>query len=86
MKPKPPSFITMTPCKSSNIARLGYDAASKTLAVQFRSGTRWHYHDVPEKTYRAISNADSVGGYFAAHIRDTFAGNAIPDPKRRKAR
>lgn len=33
---KPAPVIALSPVKSSNIAATGYDAATKTLAVQFK--------------------------------------------------
>lgn len=62
--------IKMCDCKSRNIAAYGYDEASKTLAVKFKSsGKTYHYADVPKSVFEQLGGADSVGKFFAAHIR-----------------
>jgi hypothetical protein len=57
---------------SSVIRFYRYDAAQRRLELQFVSGRRYRYHDVPEETYRGMRNAFSKGEFFNAHIRDRF--------------
>lgn len=62
------------PVKSSQIAAIGYDAETKTLAVEFLGkGTAprsvYHYHDVPPETHAALMGAESIGKYFGANVR-----------------
>lgn len=73
--------IKLTPVVSSNIAATGYDAGTKTLAVQFKSGTAIHYYqDVPPEVAEGLANAESVGRYFAQNVRGKFVDSprAIP--------
>lgn len=72
-KPKAPTF-DMKPVQSSSIKAHGYDAASKTLAVQFGNGTTYHYAGVPPEAAEALGKADSAGKHFASAIRDKFKG------------
>jgi hypothetical protein len=69
--------IRLTHVKSSNIKGHGYDAESKTLAVQFTSGTTYHYTDVPPEIAATFALADSLGTYFAQHIRPHFKHTKI---------
>lgn len=64
----------MTSVSSSNIAALGYDAASQTLAVQFQNGDTWHYEPVPQETYDSVRSAESVGRAFNSEIRGSYDG------------
>lgn len=67
----------MTPVKSSNIAAVDHDGQHTT--VQFKSGATWRYADVPVDKHDAMVNADSVGGYFATHIKPHHDGTKL-DP------
>ena len=66
--------ITLTHCKSSNIQAHGYDAATKTLAIKFTSGTLYHYKHVPSDVADGMTNCKSVGSYFAQVVRPAFTG------------
>ena len=68
-KNKPHPCIGMCPCESSQVKSHGYDAASKTLAVEFKSGGVYHYHDVPQKTYDDMKEAKSVGSFIGKSIK-----------------
>lgn len=60
---------------SSNIDILGYDAESETLYVEFHSSpTVYSYSGVKESTYDMLVNADSVGSFYARHIKGTYDG------------
>jgi lysyl-tRNA synthetase class 2 len=57
---------------SSVIRSYRYDAAQRRLELQFVSGRRYRYHDVPEETWHRMRGAFSKGEFFNAHIRDHF--------------
>ena len=63
----------LTPVTSSQIQAIGYDDATKTLAVQFKSkggaGAVYHYENVGPDVYHAFSKAESIGKFFATHIK-----------------
>jgi hypothetical protein len=62
--------MTMSPIKSSQIEAVGYDAASKTLAVKFVRGTTYSYRDVPAETYTQMMAAESIGKFFGQNIKN----------------
>jgi len=66
-----------TPVKSSNIRSVGYDEGSKTLEVEFSSGSVYQYHDVDAEKHKALMGADSIGKHFSAHIK---AGHKFSRP------
>lgn len=75
-----PPAINLMPCESSQIKGYGYDAASRTLAIQFRSnGATYHYSDVPPELVEDMKKAESVGSFFGKHIRGRFNDAKQPD-------
>jgi hypothetical protein len=64
--------------QSSALARVSYDEAAHTLCATFRdSGRTYIYQEVPLELYDGLIAADSLGGYFNAHIRDHFSFREI---------
>ena len=61
--------IDMQPVKSSQIDSVGYDPATKTLAVKFLTGGIYHYANVEPEAFDALKSADSIGKHFGQHIR-----------------
>lgn len=57
---------------SSQIVACGYDIAQRVLAIQFKTGTVYHYRDVPPETVEAFEAAKSKGKFFGSQIRDHF--------------
>lgn len=45
---------------------------TQELAIEFVTGRRYVYSDVPEAEVRAFRSAFSKGAYFNRHIRDRF--------------
>lgn len=65
--------FNMILAKSSNIAAHGYDAATRTLAIDFVGGSATNlYHDVPPEIAEKLLKADSTGKFFSANIRGVF--------------
>jgi hypothetical protein len=59
--------------KSSSIAATGYDAATRTLRVQFHGKTKvYDYVDVDQDTIDAMHRAESIGGFISEHIVGKF--------------
>jgi hypothetical protein len=74
---KPPKLdISLTPVTSSMLKGHGYDAESKTLAIQFSSGQVYHYANVSQAVAAALADAKSIGSFFGTHIRGKFTGVA----------
>jgi hypothetical protein len=66
--------IAMMPVVSSQIAAIGYDAASCELVIRFRSSGRaepaiYSYAGVPLELAQGLIAAASPGSYFHQHIR-----------------
>lgn len=68
-QPRPP--IVLVPVDSSQVAAVGYDAGTKTLAVQFKHGARafYHYPNVEPETHAAFMASESKGIFFSEHIK-----------------
>lgn len=84
---KPEPKINRTPVDSSHIASDGYDAATQTLHVEFKSRTPgkdnpvFAYDNVPAETAAKYMGADSRGKAFHQLIRPTYTGRLInPQP------
>lgn len=60
------------PVSSSNLRSVGYLPASRTLEVEFRTGTVYHYVGVPEHIYHGLMRAGSKGGYLANRIKGRY--------------
>jgi hypothetical protein len=66
------STIPLILCESSNIAGYGYDIASNTLAIRFKSGpggTIYHYAGVSLTLYAEFCGSESKGKFFAQRIK-----------------
>lgn len=64
--------MNRAPVKSSNIKSVGYDPARRLLEVEFSSGGVYQYEDVSKEEFNALMHADSIGGHFHIHIRNSF--------------
>ncbi len=69
---EPRPQITLDSVESSQVKAIGYDAATKTLAVTFTRGVGaiYHYAPVESETYEAFKSAESIGVFFGQHIKD----------------
>lgn len=80
------STIPLQPVESKQLAAIGYDANTGTLAITFRqkNGTSlpYHYPCTPEMHAELLA-AESKGGFFNQRIKknpDMPATKMIPDP------
>lgn len=82
---EPRPQIALQAVDSSQVKAIGYDAATKTLAVQFKHGLGaiYHYPNVEPKTHADFIAAESVGKFFGAHIKSLpfkkFANDQAPE-------
>lgn len=61
------------PVSSSNIASVGYDADSETLEVEFlKTGKLYQYLNVPLFMFEQMMEANSVGIFFNAEIKNAY--------------
>jgi hypothetical protein len=64
--------VTYIGVLSTNIAAVGYERDTQTMAILFSNGGLYAYPDVPEDVYRGLITAHSTGQYFATHIKEQF--------------
>ncbi|CAN5879486.1 KTSC domain-containing protein [soil metagenome] len=57
---------------SSVIRSFDYDPADQRLDIEFVSGRRYSYLDVPEAVFDAMRRVTSKGGFFNRRIRDHY--------------
>ena len=69
--------IPLITVKSSQIESIGYDVASKTLAIKFNSGGLYHYAGVSAADFKSFKNAKSIGSHFGYFIRNAFKHTKI---------
>lgn len=62
---------------SSVIRSFVYDPDSRSLAVEFVTGRRYRYDEVPSRVADAMRRARSKGKFFNEHVRDHFATTEI---------
>ena len=58
--------------KSSNIVRSQYDTETKEMIVEFVSGTKYQYDEIPHQTYTKFRMAESQGKFFSSEIAKKF--------------
>ena len=58
---------------STVIRRFDYDEGERRLEIEFVTGRRYSYHDVPARIVAAFRAATSKGSFFNRRIRDHFA-------------
>lgn len=66
--------LTLTP-ESSQVRGYGYDAASKTLAVEFNSNASrvtYHYKGVPPEVADEFAKAESKGRFARSRLVNVF--------------
>lgn len=62
--------IKMVKVESSNLDSVGYDLATKTLAVKFHNNMVYHYSPVEPERHKAMMVAKSIGSFFNQYIKD----------------
>lgn len=76
--------IPLEEVKSSMLAAVGYDAATKTLAIQFKTGKRgtvYQYPGVTPELYAELRAAPSIGAVVKQKILGKFDHIKIEPPK-----
>lgn len=58
--------------KSSNMVRSEYDTSSKELMIEFSSGFKYMYDEVPHEIYTKFRMAESQGKFFAKEISKKY--------------
>jgi hypothetical protein len=63
--------IALTPVSSNQVAAVGYDQATNTLAVTFTRGPghTYQYPNVSPELHNQFMEAESKGSFFGTHIK-----------------
>ena len=63
--------IALSPVVSSQVAAIGYDETTRTLAMTFTrgEGAIYCYPNVSPETFAALKTAESIGVHFGKHIK-----------------
>lgn len=79
---KPYTPITMVPVTSNQVAAIGHDPATNTLAVSFTRGPGhvYHYPNVGPELHADFMASDSKGTFFGTHVK-TLPFEKFPAPK-----
>lgn len=67
--------ISLTPVKSSNISKLGWNDG--VLHVEFSNGGLFSYAGVTSQMYEELMKAGSIGSHFAKHVRPKYKGTKL---------
>lgn len=59
--------------ESSVIQAIAYDSKASTLVVVLRTGVSYLYENVPREAFDAFRASESLGAFFAKHIRTNKA-------------
>lgn len=65
-------MVERTPISSSNIKSIGHDPETNTLAIEYKDGSVYHYHDVGKDTHDQLISARSVGGFIHSSIKGVY--------------
>lgn len=57
---------------SSNVETIGYDDDVQELHIQFVSGGRYIYHNVPRQIFDELMNAPSKGSFLNRQIKNVY--------------
>jgi len=63
--------------ESSNIESIGYDEESKTLIVEFKSGSTYSYIGVPSIVFKKMLESDSKGKFLNNNIKPVFLATKL---------
>jgi len=77
-EPKQPDKILMFEVKSSNLKAIGYDKATLTLRLQFKSSNHFfNYKGVSSELFLEFMESNSKGRFFFTKIKGKFEHEKI---------
>jgi KTSC domain len=68
------------PLESTLLASALYHPRPRRLEIEFRSGERYLYFQVPPACYQQLLQADSKGSFFNRNIRNHFPCQHLSKP------
>ena len=69
--------MDMKQVNAGKLRAIGYDAAAKTLHVEFDDRRRVEYAGVPAETWRRLSGASALWSYFRDNIEDEYTARRL---------
>lgn len=57
---------------SSTISRVGYDASSMTMTIEFMNGGIYEYYDIPQSLVQDLLAAPSPGQFLAQNVKGQY--------------
>jgi hypothetical protein len=72
--------MVRVPLGSQAVAAAGYEGATRTLELEFRSGRVYRFADVPETVYEWLLRVPNKGIYVARSITGQYAYEDVTDP------
>ena len=64
--------MELSSVKSSSIKAVGYDPDAQRLIIQFHTGKKYAYTDVPPEVHGNLMGAKSIGLFFGLNIRGKY--------------
>ena len=64
--------IIMVKVESSNISAVGYDTSFGSLIVEYKSGNKYQYKNVPYELYENLLKAESKGRFMNENVKGRF--------------
>ena len=69
----------MVKVESSNIAAIGYDTKFGNLIVEYKSGARYQYKNVPYELYENLLKTESKGRFVNENVKGKFEYGRITE-------
>jgi KTSC domain len=69
--------MEMKKVSAGKLRAIGYDAGSRTLQVEFDTGSVIQYGGVPQETFRRLSSAGSMWSYFRDNIEEEYPAKRL---------
>ena len=66
-----------SPVKSSNVASVGYEPSTKTMEVEFKDGSIYHYHGVESTIHSDLVSSKSIGKFLHANVKGQYKHSKI---------
>jgi hypothetical protein len=63
--------------ESSNVKSIGYETATSTLSVEYKSGHKYEYENVPANIFDELLESVSKGKYMNQVIKGQYNGRRV---------
>jgi hypothetical protein len=69
--------VEREPVSSSSLVSVGYNPDSETLEIEFKNTGVYEYYNVPPFMHERLMQAGSVGTFFNAEIKNSYAWSKV---------